>query len=218
LIPTLPLLLIITAVAFQPESAGLRRVFEDNLARRRAEFGAADARTAQALRDLGLFLLKEGDRPAARRALAETLRLDEAALGRSAPQTLEDAATLAGISPAAQAEPLWRRAAEATDASVAGPALTSLAAVRKSAGDLAGAATLYRRAVEKAEAMGGRDSPLVALILTQLALVAPAEEAVAALRRAVAIDQRALGPQNAQTVAAARALAALEARVKASGH
>ena len=113
--------------------------------------------------------------------------------------------------------PLLRRAAESSDASVAGPALTSLAGLRKSAGDLPGAAALYRRAVEKAEAMEGRDSPLVALVLTQLALVAPPPEALAALRRALAIDHQALGPQHPRTLAAARALAALEQRVKAAG-
>jgi hypothetical protein len=44
------------ALALQPDSAMLRQIFEDSLARRQLEFGANDARTAQAGRDLGLFL------------------------------------------------------------------------------------------------------------------------------------------------------------------
>jgi Tfp pilus assembly protein PilF len=162
-------LILAAALAFQPASSNLRRVFEDNLARQRREFGDADPHTAQAARDLALFLLNDGDRAAARRALADTLKLDESALGPAAPRTLEDAATLAGISPAAQAEPLYRRAAESPDASVAGPALSSLAALRKAAGDLAGAAALYRRALEKAESLEGRKGPVVTLLVRALA-------------------------------------------------
>ena len=166
--PTLTLLLA-ALLAYQPASSNLRRVFEDNLARQRREFGDADPRTAQAARDLALFLLNDGDRAAARRALTDVLKLDESALGPTARQTLEDAAALAGISPAAQAEPLYRRAAESPDASVAGPALSSLAASRKAAGDLAGAAALYRRALEKAQSLEGRKGPVVTLLVRTLA-------------------------------------------------
>ena len=196
----------VLAIALQPESSGIRRVFEDNLARRRQESGASDPRTAQAARDLALFLLKEGDRAAARRVLGEALKLDDTSLGPTAPETLQDALTLAGISPAAQAEPLLRRAMEARDPAIAGPALAALAVIRKSAGDAASAAALYRRAVEKAEAAEGRSSPVVALILAQLATVAPRAEALEALRRAVAIDRQALGAKHPETLAAQAAL------------
>jgi len=195
-------------VWWQPETAGVRRVFEENFARHR---------TAQAARDLGRFLIKEGDRAAARRALEEALRLDESELGARAAQTLEDAGTLAGISAAAQAEPLWRRAAEAADPSVAGPALASLGGLRAAAGDRPGAAECYRRAAGKAEAIEGRNGPTVALVLIELAVVAEPKEALEALRRAVAIDRQALGPRHPQTALAMRALANLEQRIKASG-
>ena len=206
-------MLLTAALAFQPEASNVRHVFEEALARRRQEFGAADARTTQAARDLGLYLLRAGDREAARRALADTLKLDDAALGPTAPQTLEDAGTLASLVPRAQAEPLYRRAAESPDPTVAGPALSSLAAIRKAAGDIPGAAALLRRALEKAEVSEGRNSLVAAMILTELALVAPPAEAIEALRRALAIDRQALGPQHPQTQAAARALAALEQRL-----
>jgi tetratricopeptide (TPR) repeat protein len=195
------------ALAFQPDTASLRRLFEENLARREREFGPSDARTAQAARDLGLFLQRAGDTTGARRALAQAVRADDRALGPVAPQTLEDVSALAEVSPRAEAEPLLRRAAESPDPAVAGPALSTLGEYRKAAGDRAGAAAYLRRAVEKAEAAAGKDDPIVALVLTALAQVTDRNEAVAALKRAIAIDQRALGPQHPQTLQAMRALA-----------
>jgi hypothetical protein len=195
------------AQAFQPDSAALRKLFEDALARRQQAYGDADARTAQAARDLGLFLYRSADKPSARRAMANAVRFDEKALGPSTPQTLEDIATLASISPPQEADPLLRRAAESPDPSIAGPALTSLAAMRKAAGDAAAAATLLRRAVEKAEAAEGKDSVTVALVLNVLAQVVPAKEAFPLLQRALAIEERQLGAQNQQTIEDARKLA-----------
>jgi tetratricopeptide (TPR) repeat protein len=197
------------ARAFQPDAAALRKLFEDALTRRQHEFGDADARTAQAARDLGMFLCRSGDALLARRAMANAIRFDEKALGASAPQTLEDLATLASVSPRAEAEPLLRRAAESPDPTIAGPALTTLADMRKSAGDTASAAALLRRAVGKAEAVEGKDGPTVALILETLALVAPPRDAIPALERALSIDDRQLGPRDEQTVRDARKLAML---------
>src|ERR1044071_5938880 len=130
--------------AFQPDRAMLRSLFEEALKRRTEEFGRNDSHTAQASRDLGLFLQRNGDRAAARRVLTETVSIDEAVFGKSATQTLEDVAALAAVSPAALAAPLLQRAAESTDPIVAGPALSSLAELRTAAGDRAGAAVYLR--------------------------------------------------------------------------
>ena len=195
-------------LAFQPDVAALRKLFEDGLARRQREYGDADARTAQAARDLGLFLCRSGDAPSAHRAMSNAVRLDERALGPNAPQTLEDVATLASVSPRAEAEPLLRRAAESPDPIMAGSALTSLAEFRKAAGDAASAAALLRRALEKADAVE-KDGPTVALILNLLAQVAPQKEAIAMLQRALSIDERKLGRENAQTLQDVRRLAIL---------
>jgi hypothetical protein len=197
------------APAFQPDPAALRKLFEGALARREQAYGETDARTAQAARDLGLFLCRSADKPSARRAMANAVRLDEKALGPNAPQTLEDIATLASISPQPEAEPLLRRAAESPDPTIAGPALTSLAAMRKAAGDSVSAAALLRRAVEKAETAEGKDSVTVALVLSVLAQVVPAKEALPLLQRALAIEEKQLGPQNSQTLQDARKLANL---------
>jgi tetratricopeptide (TPR) repeat protein len=197
------------ALALQPDPAMLRQMFQEALIRREQAYGDADPRTAQAARDLGLFLVRTGDQPSARRAMANALRIDEKALGPAAAQTLEDAATLASISPRADAEPLLRRAIESPDPTVAGPALTSLAEIRKAAGDRAGAAALLRRALEKAEAVDGKDGLTVALILSTLALVTPPNEAVPLLERVLAIDRQQLGAQSAQTIGDVRRLAGL---------
>jgi hypothetical protein len=191
--------------AFQPDNAAIRKLFEDALSRRVREFGDADPRTAQAARDLGLFLCRSADTASAKRAMANTIRFDEKALGPNAPQTLEDVATLASISTRSEAEPLLRRAAESTDPTVAGPALTSLAEMRKAAGDRSGAAALLRRALEKADAVE-KDGPTVALLLNLLADVIPPKDAVPLLQRALAIDRQKLGPQDPQTIQDARRL------------
>jgi tetratricopeptide (TPR) repeat protein len=193
----------------QPEPAILRRLFEESLAKREKQFGPADARTAQAARDLGNFLVTLNDKAGARQALTEAVRIDDKALGPSAPQTLEDAAELASISPPAQAEPLLRRAIESADPIVAGPALTSLAQLRVAAGDRAGAASLLRRAVEKAEIADGKSGATVALVLDLLAQVAEVKEAIPVLQRAIEIHRQISGPRDAQTLADIRRLATL---------
>ena len=108
-----------TGFPFQPSSAALRQLFEDALARRRSQFGDDDIRTVQAARDLGLFLRNLGDASGARRALAEVVRIDERVLGPKAAQTLADVAELAGMSPPPEAEPLWQRAAQSSNAALA---------------------------------------------------------------------------------------------------
>jgi hypothetical protein len=197
---------------FQPDPAAMRKVFEDALARRERAYGDADARTAQAGRDLGLFLCRSGDKLAARRAMTRAVELDEKALGPKAEQTLEDVAALASVSPRAAAEPLLQRAGESPDPVVAGQALTSLAAMRKAARDLPSAAALLRRALEKAEAADGPDGLTAALILKLLAQVVPAKEAVSLLQRVVAIESAKLGPRDPQTIEDARVLTSLRAR------
>ena len=187
----------------------LRRLFEESLSRREKQFGLADARTAQAARDLGNFLLTLNDKAGARQALSEAIRIDDKALGVTASQTLEDASALASISPPVLADPLLRRAIESADATVAGPALTSLAQLRLAAGDRAGAAALLRRAVDKAESADGKNGATVALVLDLLAQVVDAKEAIAALQRALEIHRQTLGPRDPRTLNDVRRLAAL---------
>ena len=200
-------------LAFQPDNAAIRKLFEDALSRRVREFGESDPRTAQAARDLGMFLCRSSDVASARRAMANAIRIDDKALGPNSPQTLEDVWTLASISPPAQAGPLLIRAAESPDPTVAGPALTSLAEMRGSAGDRAGAVRLLRRSLEKADAVE-KNSLTVALILRVLADLVQPKEAIPLLRRALVIDQEKLGSGDPQTVLDAQQL---EKMLRATG-
>jgi tetratricopeptide (TPR) repeat protein len=188
------------ARAWQPDRTALRHLFEQALTERRVEYGPTDPQTAQAARDLGLFLQRSGDAASARTALAEAVRIDDVAPGKTAPQTLEDVASLAAVSPPAQAEPLLRRAAESTDPAVSGPALSNLANLRKTAGDHAGAVAYLRRALEKAELADGKDGTIVALILNELAMNVDAKEAIGYLDRALSIDRSKLGERDPETI------------------
>jgi len=85
-----------TAPAFQPETAMPRRPYEEALSRRQQEYGSADARTAQAARDLGLFLYRAGDKPSARPAMADAVRIDEKALGAAEPRNEPNARSGSG--------------------------------------------------------------------------------------------------------------------------
>lgn len=193
----------ILALAMQPDPAMLRHLFEEGLTRAERQYGSADARTAQAARDLGLFLARQGD-PGAAAALAEAVRIDQKAFGDSAPQTLADTADLAENSASAAAEPLWRRAAGAADPALAARALAALGNERQAAGDRPGAAVLLRRAVAKQEDATGPSSELVARRLNALAGALEPKDALPLLERALAIDRRVLGahhPESATTEA-----------------
>ena len=76
----------------------LRRLFEDALKQRRQEYGVTDSRTAQAARDLGLFLSRQSDQAGARSALSEAVGIDEKAFGATAEQTLAYLGELATVS------------------------------------------------------------------------------------------------------------------------
>ncbi len=190
---------VATALAMQPDPAMLRRLYEEILAKRERQYGLADARTARAASDLGLFLKEQGDADGAGRALVEALRVNEAALGPKATETLSEAAELAAVSPPPLAEPLWRRAAESADPGVAARALAALAELRETARDREGAVTLHRQALAKEEAASGKEGARVAVRLNALALALGPEQGIPLLTRALAIDRRAYGERHPET-------------------
>ena len=200
---------IVTLLAMQPDPAVLRRLFEEGLARREHDYGMADRRTAQAARDLGMFLERQGDTRGARTVLAETVRIDESAFGPSAGETLADVAELAGLSPPGEAIPLWQRAAEAADGGTAVRALTALGSLESAAGHRDRAASFYRRALAGQEKLSGADSEPVAVWLNALAQVVEVKDGIPLLERAMAIDRRVLGPRHPQTATTEANLAGL---------
>jgi tetratricopeptide (TPR) repeat protein len=201
-----------TGFSFQPSPAALRQLFEDALARRRSQFGDDDIRTAQAARDLGLFLRNQGDASGARRALAEVVRIDEKVLGPKAAQTLADVAELAGMSPPPEAEPLWQRAAQSSNAALGSRALASLGQLHEASGDTAGAANFYRRALAKEEDVGGPQGAQVPARLNALAQVVDVSQGIALLERALAISRRGPGARNPDTAMIELNLATLQLR------
>jgi tetratricopeptide (TPR) repeat protein len=198
------ILSLAAALALQPDPAAIRRLFEDALQRRERLYGPVDARTAQAARDLGMFLAGQGNAADARAPLAQAVRIDETAMGPHAPQTLADAAELAAVSPPSAAELLWKRVAAAREPALAARALAALGDLHARAGDRNGAASFFRQAMAMQESASGKDSAPVALRLNALAHFVPPAEAIAMLERALAIDRRTLGsrhPEAASTEA-----------------
>jgi tetratricopeptide (TPR) repeat protein len=198
------ILSLAAALALQPDPVAIRRLFEDALARREQQYGQADARTAQAARDLGMFLAGQGNAADARAPLAHAVRIDETFAGPDAAQTLADAAELAAVSPPSHAERLWKRVSAATDPAVAARALAALGDLHARAGDRNGAAQFFRQALAKQESAGGKDGAAVALRLNALAHFVSPAEGIAMLERALAIDRRTLGtrhPEAASTEA-----------------
>ena len=192
-------MLILGLSLLQPDSANLRHLFEENLARSEREYGMKDARTAEAARDLGLFLRGESDSQGAYRALHQAVEIDDKAVGAEDKRTLADVAALASVAPPREAESLWLRAAEGKDAAIASKAFAALGDLRERAGDRAGAVAVYAKAVEKEEAASGRDSAETAVRLNALALASEPKEAVPLLERAVAIDRRRWGEKHPET-------------------
>jgi tetratricopeptide (TPR) repeat protein len=197
---TILLSVIFALRAFQPDPRMLRRLYEDGLARREHEYGASDARTAGAARDLGLYLREWGGDPVrAREALARALSIDEKVLGATNSQTLADAADLAGLSAPFEAETLWMRAAAGPDHALAARAFSALGELREASGDRSGAADFYCKALVKEEAARGKMAARVAVRLNSLALVEDPPAAVPLLERALAINLRAWGEKHPET-------------------
>jgi tetratricopeptide (TPR) repeat protein len=189
----------LVALALQPDPAMLQRLYEEALARRKQEYGVSDTRTARAASDLGLFLRGHGDKQGAQQALTLALAIDQKARGAVASETLADAENLAEVSPPAEAERLWTRAAQNRDPAAAARALAALGELREAAGDRPGAAKFYRRALAKEEAAAGKSAARVAVRLNALALAVDPREGIPLLERALAINRRTWGEQHPET-------------------
>jgi tetratricopeptide (TPR) repeat protein len=192
----------------QPHPAMLREIYEQHLAEQQREYGDFDAHTAEAARDLGLFLRGIGDNDRAYRALSRTVAIDGKVFGVEAPRTLADVADLATVAPAAEAGKLFERAARSSDAGAASRALVALGEMSASRGDREVAARYWRQALSKQEAATGPESANVAMILNVLAQVVEPGEAIPLLRRALALDRTLFGPVHPESGATNQLLAA----------
>ena len=196
----LPLLLVPLLWARQPDPVALRHIYEDALAKRERAYGSADARTAAAARDLGLYLRQWGDDSASsQQALRKALAIDEQALGKDDPQTMSDAVNLASITSPQEAELLWKRVSESSDNELSSRAFAALGDMREAAGDRTGAKQFFQLALAKQESASGKTSARVAVRLNSLALVSDPPVAIALLDRALAIDRRTWGEKHPET-------------------
>ena len=208
----LPVLAI--ALAMQPDPAMLRTLYADALARREKQYGPTDARTAQAARDLSLFLARHSNPEEAQPVLARLVAIDEHAFGPAAPQTLADVVELAAISPPGAAEPLWRRASLSSDPAIAARCFAALGDLHLRSGDRPGAAAFYRRALAKEETASGPAAEPVALRLNALALSLDPKDGIPLAERALAIDRRVLGARHPQTATTEANLAGMLVNVR----
>ena len=189
------------AVAFQPDHALLRKVYEDHVARSEREYGPGDTRTAEAARDLGFFLKEAGDTKAAIPAFAKALQIDQAKYGAEARKPLAGMIALASVSGAKDAETLLRRAlaSPSMDSQLAVPALSSMGDLRMAAGDSKAAADYWRLALQHAEAVYGKESDEVEKILYSLARTVDANQSVELLDRALTIARQKYGDRHPET-------------------
>ena len=181
---------------FVPPNAlsSLLPLFTQAVAEREKALGAWDAKVARSLKVQGLFLKTLGDLEAAAVPLGRALEIDRHnndpdlfAVEESLAQTFE----LAGNR--RQAFELFQQAAAGADLQVAARSYASLAPL-----DPARAVDYYAKAIAAQEKVAGSDHPRVALLLNRLAQALEEKqnfrEAEPLLRRALAIQRKALGP------------------------
>jgi tetratricopeptide (TPR) repeat protein len=205
-IPVLWLLTVSLGQA-QPHPAMLRELYEQHLAEQRREHGEFDTHTAEAARDLGLFLRSHDDPEAAYAALSRVVAIDEKVFGVDAPLTLADVADLATVAPLADAGSLFERASKSSDAGAASRAFVALGELHASQSDREGAARYWRQALSKQEAATGPESESVAMILNVLAQVLDPGDALPLLRRTLALDRKIFGPAHPEVGATDQLLA-----------
>jgi tetratricopeptide (TPR) repeat protein len=165
--------ILLGVVFYQPDPAMLRQLFEREVQRHP---------TAQAARDLGLFLARNGDPQGAHNALAQAARLD--------PRSLDIAFDLALVSPAGEAKSLLEKVATSSDAALSARAFETLGHLHDATGDKAAAIENYRHALALTEK---------ANVLEALAADLDPGQSIPLLQRALAINRRELGARHPQT-------------------
>jgi len=197
-----------TGLAYaQPDPVMLRGLYEQHLAEQQQAHGEFDSHTADAARDLALFLRSHGDSNGAYAALVRTVAIDEKLFGADAARTLADVADLASVAPPADAGKLFERTAKSSDPAAASRALVALGEMRASQGDREGAARYWRQALAKQEAATGPESERVATLLNLLAQAVEPGDAIPLLQRALTLDRKIFGPGHPEIGATDQLLA-----------
>ena len=184
---------------FQPDPSALIPLYKQALAEREKAFGADHPKVARSATDLGLYLRNLGDRKGAVALFRRALAIDLHTLDETHRTVAEDLENLASVSLPQEAVVLYRRASKCLDQQIAARNLANLAALQQASGDFESAAASYKLALAKEEAASGSEHSRVAVRLNDLALLVEPKAAEPLVRRALAIQQKALGTQHPET-------------------
>lgn len=189
------------------DPATLRPLFDEALARARAQKGPRSSDVARSASLSGAFLEDVGDAAAAQKPLLEALSIDRANGSlRAAEDAMELGRALQAGGNVHEAIARFHEAARGGDARVVAQSYAALAKLEPG-----NAAADYANAVAAQESASGKDSPQVAGLLSNLALAVAAKSdfarAEALLRRALRIQNRAYGPGRLQSAVSMNNLA-----------
>ena len=112
---------------------------------------------------------------------------------------MADSAELAAILPPPEAEALWNRISQGSDAALAARAFAALGDLREAQGDRAAARAFFQQALVRQESASDKPSASIAVRLNSLALVSEPQIAVPLLQRALSINRRSWGENHPET-------------------
>ena len=186
-------------LAAQLDPAALIPVYQQALAEREKQFGPEHPKVARSASDLGLYLRNIGQPEAAVAHLKRAFELDAKNFAPSDPVIANDLENLASVAPPEAALQLHTRAAAVADPAVSARNWGKAGDLLAAKGDTAAAVKAYRNALAKEEAASGPNDARVAVRLNDLAQVLQPDAAEPLLRRALAIERKALGTGNPAT-------------------
>lgn len=182
---------LLIAALLQVDPAALVPLYRQALAAREQQFGATHPKTARSASDLGLYLLKLGEREQAIAPLRRALEIDLAHSPNGSAVVAEDRENLAAaLPPSPEAAALLAQAAACTDAKIAARVLSKLGNLQERAGRPDLAAQSYRQALTHEE---------TAARLNDLALLLEPKSAEPLLRKSLALRQRESGARHPET-------------------
>ena len=178
----------------QVDPTALVPLYEQALATREKEFGREHPRVARSASDLGLYLLKLGDRLPAIAALRRALAIDRSHFAANHPTIAEDLENLASaLPPSDEVFDLLAEASHCSDSRIAAGALSRLGNLQEQAGRTEAAIAAYRRALAL---------EVTAMRLNDLALLLEPKPAEPLLRKALLRRQRENGAKHPETAIA----------------
>jgi tetratricopeptide (TPR) repeat protein len=183
----------------QLDPAALVPLYRQALQIREQQLGPRHPQVARSASDLGLYLLKLGDREQAAAALRRALEIDLAHFAGTSPTVAGDRENLASaLPPSPEAIGLLEQAASCSDPRISARVLSKLGNLQESAGRADLAVASYRKALGLEE---------TAARLNDLALLLEPKPAEPLLRKALALRQRESGARHAETAVAMNNLA-----------